>query len=869
MKYVYNFKEGNKDMRETLGGKGANLCEMTNLHLPIPKGFIVSTNACIKYYENELTINDKILSEIDNAILTLEKETGKKFGDEKNPLLVSVRSGARESMPGMMDTILNLGLTDDVVESLSNKYDKRFILDCYRRLISMYAEVVKGFDKNEFENILDNFKKERKIASDTHLGEDNLKKIVFLYKAKYHSLAKKPFPNDPKVQLKEAIMAVFRSWNNERAKYYRQMNNIPDDWGTAVNVQEMVYGNLNDKSLTGVLFSRNPATGENKLYGEYMINAQGEDIVAGVRTPENLDKLKTKMPTIYDELYRYSKKLEKYYKDMQDMEFTVEDGKLYILQTRNGKRTGKAAIKIATDMYEEKLLNKEELINRVSIKDLNSVLHKAFNEDNLKDKKPIASGIPASPGAGSGKVYFSAADVIAAYEAGERDIVLVRAETSAEDIEGMNKAVAVVTVRGGMTSHAAVVARGMGTPCVSGCEGLQIDEKKKEIIYSGGIIKSNDYLSVDGTSGNIYIGKFEVEDAEVSKEFKKFIDHVSKIGVVKVRANADTEQDAKKALSLGATGIGLCRTEHMFFEETRIATMRKMILTEEDKERNAMIDKLLSYQKQDFIGIFEAMDGHPVTIRLLDPPLHEFLPKNDNEVIKLAIELRIPRDRITKRIEQLKEFNPMMGHRGIRLGITYPELIKMQATAIFEAKNEVEEKGIKVIPEIMIPLVGTIEEFEYAKNIIKEVYEEITGKTKQDYMIGTMIEVPRASIIADQLAKEAQFFSFGTNDLTQLTYGFSRDDAGKFLTDYYEKGILDFNPFEKLDQKGVGRLIKDAIQKGKKVNDKLELGICGEQGADEDSIKFLTKAGIDYISCSPYRIPEAILSCAKASINNK
>lgn len=869
MKYVYNFKEGNKDMRETLGGKGANLCEMTNLHLPVPKGFIVSTNACLKYYENNLSINDRIISEIDNAIFVLEKETGKKFGDPKNPLLVSVRSGARESMPGMMDTILNLGLNDDIIASLSDKYDKRFILDCYRRLISMYSEVVKGFDKDDFESILDTFKKERGISSDTELSEDNLKKIVFLYKAKYHSLANSSFPTDPHEQLKEAIMAVFRSWNNERAKYYREINNIPDDWGTAVNVVEMVYGNLNDNSLTGVLFSRNPATGENKLYGEYMINAQGEDIVAGVRTPENLDILKSKMPNIYDELYKYSKKLEKYYKDMQDIEFTVEDGKLYILQTRNGKRTGKAAIKIATDMYEEKLLTKEELVNRVTIKDLNSILHKTFNGKTLEENESIASGIPASPGAGSGKIYFSAKDVIKAYEAGERDIVLVRTETSAEDIEGMNKSSAVVTVRGGMTSHAAVVARGMGIPCVSGCEGLQINENAKEIIYDGGILKDGDYISVDGTSGNIYVGKFEVEDASVSEEFKKFIDHVSKIGTVKVRANADTGSDAKKALSLGATGIGLCRTEHMFFEETRIATMRKMILAEDDRERQIMIDRLLAYQKEDFISIFETMDGHPVTIRLLDPPLHEFLPKNDNEVIKLAIELRVPRDRIVKRIEQLKEFNPMMGHRGIRLGITYPELIKMQATAIFEAKVEAEEKGIKVIPEIMIPLVGTLKEFEYAKDIIFEVYKNITGKDKPDYMIGTMIEIPRASIIADSLAKEAEFFSFGTNDLTQLTYGFSRDDAGKFLNDYYEKGILDFNPFEKLDQKGVGKLIKDAISKGKKANEKLELGICGEQGADEDSIKFLTKAGIDYISCSPYRVPEAILSCAKASLDRK
>ena len=872
MKYVYNFKDGNKDMRETLGGKGANLCEMTNLHLPIPKGFIVSTKACLKYYDNDSEISEKILLEIEDAIATLEKETGKKFGNPEKPLLVSVRSGARASMPGMMDTILNLGLNDELVNSKKLKLNKRFVLDCYRRFISMYSDVVKGFDKNEFEGILERFKKERNLKYDTELTEDNLRKLVLLYKAKYHSLEGSPFPSDPKEQLKEAIMAVFRSWNNDRAKYYRELNNIPDDWGTAVNVQEMVYGNFNDNSATGVLFSRNPATGENKLYGEYMINAQGEDIVAGVRTPENLDKLKVKMPVIYDQLCRYSKKLERYYQDMQDMEFTIENGKLYILQTRNGKRTGKAAIKIATEMYEEKLIKKEELLNRVSADDLNSVLHKTFKQEDLKTKDVVTTGIAASPGAGSGKVYFTSADISKAYEAGERELILVRSETSAEDIEGMNKASAVVTVRGGMTSHAAVVARGMGTPCVSGCENLVVDEANKVITSNGKNICEGDYISVDGTNGKVYFGKLPTEETSISDEFKRFVKYISELGLVEVRANADNPKDAKRALLLGAKGIGLCRTEHMFFDDERIISMRKMILSENQKEREEALKELLPYQRNDFIKLFEVMNGLPVTIRLLDPPLHEFLPKDENEVHKLALELNVSEDYINKRIDDLKEFNPMMGHRGIRLGITYPEIIKMQAKAIFEALISVKTKGIKVKPEIMIPLVGTKEELTYAKKIIENVHDDVINSLDNNYMIGTMIEIPRASIIADTLAKEVEFFSFGTNDLTQMTYGFSRDDAGKFLNDYYDKKILDFNPFEKLDQVGVGKLIKDSIVKGKKANEKLELGVCGEQGADEDSIKFLTKAGIDYVSCSPYRIPAAILASAKAAVdveNNK
>ena len=867
MKYIYNFKEGNKDMRNLLGGKGANLCEMTNLGLPIPKGFIVSTEACINYYKSNMSINKRIITELDRAITNLETETGKKFGNKENPLLVSVRSGARQSMPGMMDTILNLGLNDEIVKELSKTIDERFVYDCYRRFISMYSDVVMNFDKDEFEKILDEFKSDRNLKSDIELSANDLKKLVFLFKAKYHTLAGTSFPEDPKVQLTEAIMAVFRSWNNERAKYYRKMNNIPDDWGTAVNIQEMVYGNLNAKSGTGVLFSRNPSTGENTLFGEYLMNAQGEDIVAGTRTPKGVEMLKDEMPNIYHELFDISKRLEKYYKDMQDMEFTIENGKLYILQTRNGKRTGKAAIKIAINMIEEKLITKEEAISRITSSDIEGMLHPTFNSVDLENKIKITSGIAASPGAGTGKVYFNAEDVIKAYGEGERDIVLVRLETSAEDIEGMNKSKAVVTVRGGMTSHAAVVARTMGTPCVSGCENLKIDEANKVILYEDGTIKAGDYISVDGTNGDVYLGKIPTSTENTSSEFEKFMKYVSEFSKIKVRTNADNEKDAKKALSLGATGIGLCRTEHMFFEEERIFNFRKMILANTIEERKKALNQILPYQKQDFIELFKTMNGLPVTIRLLDPPLHEFLPKDENEIYKLALDLNISKQSIKSRIEKLKEFNPMMGHRGVRLGITYPEIIEMQAEAIFEAQKEVQKEGIKVEPEIMVPLVGNKQEFIYIKDIIKNTYEEIFKSSNYDYMIGTMIEVPRGAIIADSLAQEAEFFSFGTNDLTQMTYGFSRDDAGKFLETYYEKGILDFNPFEKLDTEGVGSLIKEAVLKAKRANKNIEFGICGEQGADEESIKFLAKIGIDYISCSPYRIPVAKLACAKATID--
>ena len=864
MKYIYSFEEGNKSMRELLGGKGANLCEMTTLGLPVPKGFVVSTEACHNYYKSN-SLDDSILTEIEEYIKKLEETTGKKFGDPSNPLLVSVRSGARASMPGMMDTILNLGLNDEIVQELSKKRDKRFVYDSYRRLISMYSDVVKGLDKDEFETILEDLKKEKQIKLDTEFTADDLVQLVFMYKAKYNTLTKTPFPNDPKEQLKDAIIAVFKSWNNERAKYYRKMNNIPDDWGTAVNIQEMVYGNLNEKSGTGVIFSRNPATGEDKLFGEYLMNAQGEDIVAGTRTPKSIDEMQKENPDIYNSLVTFSKQLEKEYKDMQDMEFTIEDGKLFILQTRNGKRTGTAAIKIAVDMIKEGLITEKEAIERITIEDIQSALHPTFKEESLKDKEELTKGINASPGAGSGKIYFSSQDVTKAYENGERDIILVRLETSADDIEGMNKAKAVVTVRGGMTSHAAVVARTIGTPCVSGCENLVINEKEKIVTCNNTIIKDGDYISVDGTNGIVYLGQTEVQEAETSNEFIEFINILSKNSNIKVRANADTKEEAKKAFSFGATGIGLCRTEHMFFEEERIQNFRKVILSQEKEEREKHLNEILLYQKQDFIDLFSVSEGLPVTIRLLDPPLHEFLPKDENEVNDLAKSLNIEATDIYKRIESLKEFNPMMGHRGVRLGITYPEIYKMQIKAIFEAQKEVIEKGIKTDLEIMIPLVGTEKELEFMKNLIDDEYKNINKDKEKNYKIGTMIEVPRAALIADELAKTAEFFSFGTNDLTQMTYGYSRDDAGKFLNTYYENKILGFNPFEKLDQKGVGVLIKEAIDKAKSINNEIEFGICGEQGADEDSIKFLSSIGINYVSCSPYRVPSAILACAKAN----
>ena len=866
MKYVYRFDEGTKDMKDVLGGKGANLCEMVNIGLPVPKGFIVSTGACQDYYKNDMSINDEVVLQINEKLSELESSTGKKFGDSKNPLLVSVRSGARSSMPGMMDTILNLGLNDEIVEALVKERDERFIYDCYRRFISMYSDVVKGYDKSKFENIIDELKKKKGIKYDIEFTTDDIRFLVDEFKKLYVSLAGEDFPSDPKVQLIEAVKAVFRSWNNERAKFYRKMNNIPDEWGTAVNIQEMVYGNLNENSGTGVVFSRNPASGDDELYGEYLMNAQGEDIVAGVRTPRNINTLKEVNSKCYDELFDICKRLERHYKDMQDMEFTIENGKLYMLQTRNGKRTGKAAIRIVVDLIKESIITKEEGILRITPSDIDSMLHRVFDENKLKDKEIVTKGLAASPGAGSGKIYFDAKDVKNAYDKGERDIVLVRLETSPEDIEGMNLSKAVVTVRGGMTSHAAVVARGMGIPCVSGCENLLIDEKNKTIIYDGKTLTEDDYISVDGASGIVYLGEVPVKNLNIDDYFKEFMSYVDEYMKVGVRANADNEKDAKRALELGARGIGLCRTEHMFFSKERIFNFRKMILASDEVQRREALDKILPYQREDFYHLFKVMNGFSVTIRLLDPPLHEFLPKTKDEIEELAESLGISVSDINDEITKLKEFNPMMGHRGCRLAITYPEIAEMQTKAIVEAYIKAKEEGILVRPEIMVPLVGEVNELEYVKCIIEETISKLTN---EKFMIGTMIEVPRGAITADKIAKHADFFSFGTNDLTQMTFGFSRDDSGKFLNDYYDKKILTFNPFKTLDKDGVGYLIKEAVRKGKEANSKIELGICGEQGADEKSIFFLKEIGIDYVSCSPYRVPCAKLASAKASIGKE
>ena len=866
MKYVYSFDEGTKDMKDVLGGKGANLCEMVNIGLPVPKGFIVSTGACQDYYKNDMSINDEVVLQINEKLSELESSTGKKFGDSKNPLLVSVRSGARSSMPGMMDTILNLGLNDEIVEALVKERDERFIYDCYRRFISMYSDVVKGYDKSKFENIIDELKKKKGIKYDIEFTTDDIRFLVDEFKKLYVSLAGEDFPSDPKVQLIEAVKAVFRSWNNERAKFYRKMNNIPDEWGTAVNIQEMVYGNLNENSGTGVVFSRNPASGDDELYGEYLMNAQGEDIVAGVRTPRNINTLKEVNSKCYDELFDICKRLERHYKDMQDMEFTIENGKLYMLQTRNGKRTGKAAIRIVVDLIKESIITKEEGILRITPSDIDSMLHRVFDENKLKDKEIVTKGLAASPGAGSGKIYFDAKDVKNAYDKGERDIVLVRLETSPEDIEGMNLSKAVVTVRGGMTSHAAVVARGMGIPCVSGCENLLIDEKNKTIIYDGKTLTEDDYISVDGASGIVYLGEVPVKNLNIDDYFKEFMSYVDEYMKVGVRANADNEKDAKRALELGARGIGLCRTEHMFFSKERIFNFRKMILASDEVQRREALDKILPYQREDFYHLFKVMNGFSVTIRLLDPPLHEFLPKTKDEIEELAESLGISVSDINDEITKLKEFNPMMGHRGCRLAITYPEIAEMQTKAIVEAYIKAKEEGILVRPEIMVPLVGEVNELEYVKCIIEETISKLTN---EKFMIGTMIEVPRGAITADKIAKHADFFSFGTNDLTQMTFGFSRDDSSKFLNDYYDKKILTFNPFKTLDKDGVGYLIKEAVRKGKEANSKIELGICGEQGADEKSIFFLKEIGIDYVSCSPYRVPCAKLASAKASIGKE
>ncbi len=869
-KYVYLFKDGNKDMTSVLGGKGANLAEMMSLGLPVPNGFTVSTLACQKYYENNKTLPQEIIEEIYKTIESLEKETKKQFGNKNNPLLVSVRSGARVSMPGMMDTILNLGLNDDIAKSLLAKTkNKRFVYDSYRRLILMYADVVKGYERNMFERFLDDYKQKLNYQSDLDLDGDDMEFITKHFKEIYKSMAGEDFPSDPREQLINAIGAVFKSWNNERAIYYRKLNNIPSEWGTAVNVQEMVYGNIGTNSGTGVAFTRNPATGENKLFGEYLMNAQGEDVVAGIRTPENIDKLKTDMPLIYEEFSDIAKKLESHYKDMQDMEFTIENGKLYMLQTRSGKRTSKACVKIALDLYKEKMITKEEAIMRVEPERLEDLLHKSFRIEDLKEHTPITKGLAASPGAATGTIYFDATKTIKHHKNGEK-VILVRLETSPEDIEGMHHAEGVLTVRGGMTSHAAVVARGMGVCCVSGCSDIIIDEENKCLKIGNITVREGEQLSLDGTTGNVYLGSIALEPPVISGDFKEFMQLVSSIKTMGVRANADNARDAKMAYDFGAEGIGLCRTEHMFFEKERIFHFRQMILADTLEEREKALNYILPYQESDFLSLYKIMSGKPVVVRYLDPPLHEFLPKEESEIESLAKSLNKSTEDIIDKIAYLKEFNPMMGHRGCRLLITYPEICVMQTKALIGATIKARGEGINVTPEIMIPLVGSVSEFTYLKDIVTKTADAMLKEAnlKIKYLIGTMIEVPRATLIADEIAKHADFFSFGTNDLTQMTFGFSRDDAGKFLTDYYDKGILSSDPFKSIDEVGVGSLVKLAIDKGTSMNPFLSLGVCGEHGGDPKSITFFNEIGLDYVSCSPYRVPIAALAAARSAIKS-
>lgn len=873
MKYVYMFTEGSKDMRNLLGGKGANLAEMTNIGLPVPRGFTVTTEACTKYYEDGEKLNSSIIEEIESKIKELEKITGKTMGDTKNPLLVSVRSGARASMPGMMDTVLNLGLNDEVAKGFSEVTNNpRFVYDSYRRFIQMFADVVMGFPKSSFERLFDKIKEEKNVEFDTELTADDLKEVIEIYKGEYRKHANADFPQDPKEQLIEAIKAVFRSWNNDRAITYRRLNDIPSEWGTAVNVQEMVYGNKGETSGTGVAFTRNPATGENKLYGEYLMNAQGEDVVAGIRTPNSIETLKEVMPECYEEFKKICKILEDHYRDMQDMEFTIEDGKLFMLQTRNGKRTAKAALKIAVDLVNEGMISKEEALLKIEPKQLDQLLHPNFDDASLKAAKVIATGLAASPGAATGKLCFTAEDVIKMHEAGEKDLILARLETSPEDIEGMNLAHGILTVRGGMTSHAAVVARGMGTCCVSGCGDIIVDEENKTLkLKDGTTFKEGDYISLDGSTGNVYGEQIKTVEPEISGNFETIMEWADATRKLKIRTNADTPRDALQARKFGAEGIGLCRTEHMFFEEERIFNFRRMITATTLEAREEALEKILPYQRDDFEGLFRAMDGYTVTIRFLDPPLHEFLPHTDEEIKPLAESLGMTFEALKNRVESLKEFNPMMGHRGCRLAITYPEIAKMQTRAVIEAAINVQNEGKTVIPEIMIPLVGTVKELKYVKNIVVETANEIIKEKGADlkYEVGTMIEIPRAALTADEIAEEAEFFSFGTNDLTQMTFGFSRDDATKFLGDYYKKKILEQDPFATIDQTGVGKLVAMAAELGRKTRPNIHLGICGEHGGDPKSIDFCHRVGLDYVSCSPFRVPVARLAAAQAAINNK
>lgn len=872
-KYVYEFNEGDETMRELLGGKGANLAGMSKLGMPVPYGFTITTEACNQYYEDNETINDGIKAQIMEYLDLLEKKSGKRLGDEANPLLVSVRSGARASMPGMMDTILNLGMNKTVAETVANlTNNERFAYDSYRRFIQMYSDVVMGLSKKRFEEIIDEVKAERGISDDLDLNAEDMKKLVELFKAFYKNELKSEFPEDPKEQLMGAIEAVFRSWNNPRAIYYRKMNDIPSSWGTAVNVQMMVFGNMGNDCGTGVAFTRNPSTGENKLYGEFLMNAQGEDVVAGIRTPQKIDQLKKVAPGAYDDFVAITKKLETHYRNMQDMEFTIEKGKLFMLQTRNGKRTAQAALKIACDMVDEGMITIDEALMMVEPQQLDSLLHPMFDADELKKAEPIASALPASPGAACGQIVFSAEEAIQEASRNHK-VILVRLETSPEDIEGMHVSQGILTVRGGMTSHAAVVARGMGACCVSGCGDIKMHDDEGYFEIDGVKYHRGDWISLDGSTGNIYGSAIKTVPASISGDFERFMNWADERRTLKVRTNADTPHDAKQAHEFGAQGIGLVRTEHMFFEGDRIKAVREMIVSKTAAQRRVALEKILPMQRSDFEGIYEAMEGLPVTIRYLDPPLHEFLPTNSYDITQLAKDMHIGLDELKSVISSLHEFNPMMGHRGCRLAISYPEIAEMQTTAVIQAALAVNERhpDWKIEPEIMIPLVGDVAELRYVKKVVCDVADKLIQESEFDmkYHVGTMIEIPRAALLADEIAKEAEFFSFGTNDLTQMTFGFSRDDAGGFLQDYYDKKIFESDPFAHLDQRGVGKLVKMATELGRSTRLNIKLGICGEHGGDPASIEFCHRVGLNYVSCSPYRVPIARLAAAQAAVRDK
>ena len=869
-KYVYMFAEGNASMRELLGGKGANLAEMSSLGLPVPFGFTISTEACTAYYDDGKKINDDIMAQVKESLAKLEEQAGKKLGDENNPLLVSVRSGARASMPGMMDTILNLGINDKVVETIAEKTgNRRFAYDSYRRFIQMFSDVVMELSKKRFEEIIDEIKEAKGVKLDTELDVADMEELVRRFKAFYKENLNEDFPQDTNVQLERAIEAVFRSWNNPRAIFYRKENDIPSSWGTAVNVQMMVFGNMGDDCGTGVAFTRNPATGENKLFGEFLMNAQGEDVVAGVRTPQTIDQLKEVMPEAYEEFKKICDTLEHHYHDMQDMEFTIEHKKLFMLQTRNGKRTAAAALKIACDMVDEGLVDTDKALLMVEPKQLDSLLHPQFNAEALKSATPITKGLAASPGAACGQIVFSAEDAKEEHAKGKK-VVLVRLETSPEDIEGMAVAEGVLTVRGGMTSHAAVVARGMGECCVSGCGDIKINYETKTFELNGKTYHEFDWISLDGTTGCVYGEAIPTEPATISGYFKRFMDWADERRDLKIRTNADTPRDAKQALEFGAEGIGLVRTEHMFFEATKIKAIREMIVSKTVEQRKAALEKVLALQQADFEGIYEAMEGNPVTIRYLDPPLHEFVPTGEKEIVELAADMNMPVDELKAIIANLHEVNPMMGHRGCRLAVTYPEIAETQTKAVIGAAINTQRKhpDWNVVPEIMIPLVGDVKELKFVKDIVVKTAQEMIARSdiKLSYHVGTMIEIPRAAILAGEIAREAEFFSFGTNDLTQMTFGFSRDDAAKFLGDYYNAKIYEQDPFQRVDQRGVGVLVKLAADQGRATRPNIKLGVCGEHGGDPSSIEFFHKVGLNYVSCSPYRVPIARLAAAQAAI---